>query len=280
MEVSFRTLRSFLVAIGLLVLLPLAASAYTVVLRSGQRVTIPDRFIVTAAGITYAEAPRMDRTIQMSVINIRATELANREPRGALLAKIGDRPEEQLANALAGQPVNSPSRTARTITNADLDRFRRYREAKEAAYDQQQAARGVPTLNETRELEAAADRRLAERSQRLASNRLRSESYWRERAAARRGELNAIDAQLAVVRSQLRSEPAVSLRAPQVDIDGFSVEPGRDSGYSPQTDSYIRSRLLRDRTVLQQRRAAALVRWNEFEEEARRAGVPPGWLRP
>lgn len=281
METTLKRSSSGLFTMMLAVLMPVAASAYTVVLRSGQRVTIPDNFVVTTAGITYAEAPRMDRTIQMSVINIRATEAANQEIAGALLARIGQEvsePSEGPAAADSSVPRTSPSQ--RTITNVDLERFRREREANEAAFDRQQAERGLPTLGEIRQREAAEDVRMAERSRDAAFNRSRSEAYWRERAAALRAELNAIDVQLTVVRSQIRATSVISLRAPQIDIDGLALYPGRINGTSPYHDGYLRSRLIRDRHRLQQQRSVVQSQWNDLQEEARRAGASPGWLRP
>lgn len=280
---SVKSITHRLLAVAFAVLVPLAASAYTVVLRSGQRVQIPDSFVVTTAGITYAEAPRMERTIQLSVINIRATEAANREAPGALLARIdGELPvmAEIWSVASQGRPSSASVPAQRTITNADLERFRREREANEVAFDRQQTERGLPTLAEIRQREAAEDLRMSERSREAAIDRTRSEGHWRERATAVRAELNAVEAQLAVVRSQYRSVPLVSLRSPQVDIDGLPLYPDRVYGVSPQADGYVRSRLLRDRLRLQQQRAVIQSRWNDLQEEARRAGAPPGWLRP
>jgi hypothetical protein len=44
--------------------------------------------------------------------------------------------------------------------------------------------------------------------------------------------------------------------------------------------SYERSALITQLDELVGRRAGLLARWRELEEEARRAGAPPGWLRP
>lgn len=265
-------------------MLPVAAAAYTVVLRSGQRVQIPDQFTVTKAGISYASAPRMEITIQMSVINVAATEAANREPAGALRARIGAdvNAEDASANdaSVSYTQTNSAGPARKVLTNADLDGYRRAREANEAAFDQRQREQGLPTLAVLRQRQAAEDAQQAERSRVSADAQLRNEQYWRARSNDLRGQLNAIDRQIGVVRGQIRATPRVSLRAPQVDIDGYAVHPGRYYGDSPAVDTYARSRSLRDLRVLQQQRAVLSSQWNDLQEEARRAGAPPGWLRP
>ena len=51
-------------------------------------------------------------------------------------------------------------------------------------------------------------------------------------------------------------------------------------GSSPAYDySYERSELITRFNDLAAARAGLNARWRELEEEARRAGVPPGWLR-
>jgi hypothetical protein len=50
-------------------------------------------------------------------------------------------------------------------------------------------------------------------------------------------------------------------------------------GWGQSNDSYERSMMINRFNELSSRRAALNARWREFEDEARRAGVPPGWLR-
>ncbi|MBC7912419.1 MAG: hypothetical protein H7Y30_18070, partial [Pyrinomonadaceae bacterium] len=68
----------FTVALGLV--LPVMASAYTIVMRGGHQVQIPDKFEVTQLTLTYEAAPGINVTLQISNIDIAATERANREP--------------------------------------------------------------------------------------------------------------------------------------------------------------------------------------------------------
>jgi hypothetical protein len=50
-------------------------------------------------------------------------------------------------------------------------------------------------------------------------------------------------------------------------------------GSSAYDYSYERSELITRFNELAGARAGFNARWRELEEEARRAGVPPGWLR-
>src|SRR4051812_2814356 len=84
-----RTLKRSAAALVLAILLPIGASAYTVVLRNGRSIDIPAGFSVTRAGITYEYAPGLYVTIQMTSIDDAATERANNEPQGSLLNRAG-----------------------------------------------------------------------------------------------------------------------------------------------------------------------------------------------
>ena len=66
-------------------------------------------------------------------------------------------------------------------------------------------------------------------------------------------------------------------RGPFVDLFGGNqwVLP-----YEPYDYNYERAQLVNQMDELQIRNAAIRVRWRELEEEARRAGAYPGWLRP
>src|SRR5262245_49933375 len=82
------SLRSRLVsAICLLFVLAVTTSAYSIVMRSGKRIEIPDRFNVTNLTLTYETAPGFWVTLQMSAIDIPATERANNERPGSLLGR-------------------------------------------------------------------------------------------------------------------------------------------------------------------------------------------------
>ena len=67
-------------AVVLLLAFAVAASAYTLVFRSGLRSEIPDEFTLTKNTLTYEVAPGFSKTILVSLIDIPATERANNQP--------------------------------------------------------------------------------------------------------------------------------------------------------------------------------------------------------
>ena len=62
-------------------------NAYTVVMRDGRRVEIPNEFAVTNSTLTYDVGNGMQITIQLNTVDIGATERANGEARGSFLMK-------------------------------------------------------------------------------------------------------------------------------------------------------------------------------------------------
>lgn len=85
----------------------------------------------------------------------------------------------------------------RTVTNADLEKFRQERLRAEDDYRRNYARRGMPSPEEAERINAEKRRELEELSARLRSQREASESDLVERANDVRGRLAAVDAQLA-----------------------------------------------------------------------------------
>jgi hypothetical protein len=341
--------RTFCVLVVVTVL-SATASAYTVVMRGGRRVEIPRDFLVTAATLTYEAAPGIQVTLQLAALDIPATEKANNEVSGSLLRRVQlfyPRPE------LATAPGRGLAR--RTITNRDLETSARRRRESEVTYEQRRKELGLPSVAQSRrQLVAQTDSFELELEQRRVAAR-ESEAYWRERAAALRTEVAALDAELTFARGQLEGEfrtgnswssasftsivPFISLgsiggrgnggfgargfgrhRSPVfapfgsgmpsqgrrvwgertergqvvVNPNGFprSGQHGPGVGQFPAFTgnfmlgsgaaydySYERSALVTRFNELAAARAGLNARWRELEEEARRAGASPGWLR-
>ena len=183
-------LSSVALAALLLVALPLAAEAYTLVLRSGRRVQIPDAFRVTPSAVVYEASPGFTVTVWLSNVDTAATEKANAEPAGSFARRIEK--EQAGARAATAQASASPARGAvtKTVTNRELEPSRMKREAQEAEYERTRRERGLPSRRELQ-------RRVEEQDQRLRE--------WARQAEAERlaAEVEAMRNELTHVRRQL-----------------------------------------------------------------------------
>jgi|SRR5215213_2677294 len=157
------------------------ANAYTVVLRDGRRVEIPNQFTVTNSTLTYDVGAGMQVTIQLNTVDIDATERANGEARGALLMKA-NAPEEGV------EPAPQTRGAGRSITNRDLEKFRRARVESEKERNEL----GLPSLEQRRNETAAIEDRTLEQVRNM---RAQEEAYWRSRADAVRAEMSANEGQ-------------------------------------------------------------------------------------
>lgn len=358
-----RALKRMLSIGVLMALVVITASAYTIVLRDGRRLDIPSRFVVTPSTLTYEIQPGIQVTLQMSTIDVAATEKANNEPSGALLRRA------QLPGTASQAPTVRRS-VRKTITNQDLEAAARRRVASEQAYEKRARELGLPPLAQARkDAEAASLAAQSELRERLGAEK-QTEEYWRARANELRTEMSALDAEIRYVRARLDEFPYPSWSGsyttatsivPFISFGNFgrggfgNVGRGRHfpghrghrpgiftapRGVGPQLSgrvgfgggvtrgrvfinpvgrtpfghrshvgglggahlplgggvgilpnvtvfgssavydySYERSELITRFNDLAAARAGLNARWRELEEEARRAGVPPGWLR-
>jgi hypothetical protein len=334
--------KSFGRVLMLLLVLPSAASAYTLVMRSGRHLEIPDSFVVTRTTLTYEAAPGLNVTLQLSTIDIAATERLNGEPSGTLLRRV-----PQL-KAQTDAAEKSPAR--RTITNRDLEGARLARERSEAAYERRRLELGLPSVEETRRSNEEEAARLRELSRRSDEEQAQAEGYWRARASELRTEFAVVDAELNYLRSQLGPprqsllagsygvvtgistgvapffpfRPRLPANLPSRPLSGFvsgnavaqasgavSFGGGSTRGrvffnpsfhgagifnrttrfagpgllalaapYASYDTTYDRTLTLARVRELEAARAGLEARWRLLEDEARRAGAPPGWLRP
>lgn len=173
--------RRFLVASFLLVFTATAASAYTVVMRNGRTVEIPNTFTLTKSTLTYETAPGIQVTIQLASIDVAATERMNGQPAGSLFATAS------APKALA--PVQTPRATAtRSITNKDLEVYRRAR--LEGERERQEL--GLPSAEERqREVEEIDNRTQEQIREKRSQEEL---DFWRNRATQLEMQMNAAGA--------------------------------------------------------------------------------------
>ncbi len=294
-----------------------SANAYTLVMRDGRRVEIPDAFTMTSTTLTYEVSAGIQVTVQLSTINIGATERANGEAVGSFMARSNTTTSPAPATQMLSRPRTTRTAANRSITNADLEEYRRTRVASERAYEKRRQQLGLPSREAGQRELAAVTERTQEQLRNRRSQEEDGEAYWRGRATALRTEIATNDAQIEVVRQRLEELP-VSYSLGMYDttpfgglgypnVNGpFPNNPvwnpfpnnrrgnrgwnrrygryGQRNVLIAPVDNYDyneeRLSLRNQLNDLQMQRAALGVRWRELEEEARRAGAYPGWLRP
>jgi hypothetical protein len=211
------TLRRVFFAVVFLGLTVSAVNAYTVVMRDGRRVEIPNEFTVTNSTLTYEVSNGFQVTIQLNTVDIAATERANNEPTGSLLQK---------ADAPAAVPNTQQTRprAARSITNKDLEVYRKARVENERAYDEQRRELGLPSAEERRREVAEIEDRTLEQVRRM---REQEEAYWQSRAEAARAEMAAQEARSGSRQDIPWSYSSFGGFSGFGPFDGFGVTDGR-----------------------------------------------------
>jgi len=179
-----------------------AASAYTLVFRNGNRMEIPDEFTVTRTTLTYEISPGFQKTILVSLIDIGATERANNEPWGSFF-KRSQIAQQRAKASQTPEPLPPATPATKTVTNSDLAAIRQRRLESEQAYEKRRLQLGLPTVAETR-LRQQEDERIFRSEQRdRAAATSREESYWRGRSRELRTEIATVDNQINYVRARL-----------------------------------------------------------------------------
>lgn len=325
------------------VAMSIPAVAYTVVMRGGHSIEIPDNFVVTETTLTYETAPGLSVTLQMSSIDLIATEAANGEIAGSLLARVN-----RSTRLQSSPPASSTNARARkTLTNADLEPSRRARLESEAAYERRRVELGFPSRETTERLRQEEAAKAKEILAQTDAENSEAESYWRSRATALRNQIQVVNAEINYWRNRV---PDYSYFNSAVSFSSFgggfapplfpaftggsvatrpvmNVLPGANRGVGPRPGGFsvggaqghswsfsnsfgtfgrrgfrrqcpfgpcfptygftypayqtsYQSELAATRLIeLEATRAGLLESWRQLEDEARRAGAQPGWLR-
>lgn len=169
-----------------------AVNAYTVVMRDGRRVEIPNEFTVTNSTLTYEVSNGFQVTIQLNTVDIAATERANGQTTGSLLQKAA-------APAVVPTTPQTRTRAGHSITNQDLEVYRKARVENEVAYEKQRQELGLPSAEDRRREVTEIEDRTVEQ---VRSMRAREEAYWRSRAEAARAEMAASEMQFGAARQR------------------------------------------------------------------------------
>ena len=101
-----------------------------------------------------------------------------------------------------------------------------------------------------------------------ANNEPKNEQYWRGRAQKLRSQMAEVDRQIAQMTPANQTSGSAT-------TGSTSSSPAPLSAYS--NASHARAGVPLER--LQNRKAELQAQMDQLEEEARKAGVPPGWLR-
>lgn len=185
------------IAALLVFLLPAAADAYTLVLRSGRQVNVPGDFRVTPAAVIYETSPGFYVTVWLANVDAAATEKANAEPAGSFVRRIRQEPDEPVAPTTAESVKAESLPAVRVLTNKELEPLRRRREAQEAEYERTRRARGMPSKEELRQRIEEQDRRLRELTLQMQAERAEAEAeYLRSEMVNVRRELNDLSLRL------------------------------------------------------------------------------------
>ncbi len=312
--ILLRKLSSLTMAVGLVLLFAVAASAYTLVFRNGNRIEIPTDFTLTRTTLTYEISPGFNRTLSLILIDVAATERANREAPGGFYKHQEQEAAASTPTTTTAEPVQ---RAARTLTNTDLASIRERRIASEQAYEKRRKEMGLPTVEETRRRQDEEGAALREELRAETAAKAREESYWRQRARELRTEIAMVDSQINYTRGRLNDVNQTNLNNLGIITDVYPIWPplGRQQrnwpypnypnrGYGwpgtarpipglgyPYPNQYPgpfdnfgnsteRSDLTYRMDDLQARRAALAVQWQVLEDEARDARVPQVWLEP
>jgi hypothetical protein len=238
---SLQLLTRLLFVTVILVVLANVAGAYTIVFRSGHRIEVPATFEVTTRTVTYELAPGINKTLQLAMIDIVATERANLETPGSFFKHS---PQPAIAS-----PAPPIQRAGRTLTNLDLEAIRQRRIESEKGYEKRRIELGLPTIEESRRQQAAGEEALLALARQHAAEDARNEAYWRDRASALRSDFSAVDAQIDYLRSRPVQNQGQIYNYGYPDIYGYpnngsypNVYGYPNNGSSPNVYSYPRGR--------------------------------------
>ena len=160
----------------LLLALSIAAGAYTLVLRDGRRMEIASEFTLTKSTLTYEIAPGVNRTVQLVLVDVAATERANNEAPGS----FAKRAEQKIAAPSSVEPA----RAQRTLTNRDLETIQQRRIESERTYEKRRVELGLPSIEESRRRQEEEDTATRDWLHERSLAQARDEASWRERASA------------------------------------------------------------------------------------------------
>lgn len=213
------------ISIALLLAFVASAAAYTLVFRDGRRIEIADDFTVTRTTLTYEVSPGFNRTVLIALLDVPATERANKETAGAFFKHKNNDNAQTASVPAAPTPIQASEPARLTVTNQDLKSFQARRIESEKRYEQRRRELGLPSVAETlrqREIDEAA---LLDRMREKSASDAQEQSYWRGRARELRTQIAAVDSQVNYVRSRLAEVSESSAASAPVITEVYPIWP-------------------------------------------------------
>jgi hypothetical protein len=271
-----------------------SASAYTVILKDGRRLEVQENYRIVNDIAVFVLADGKRFSVSVNNVDIAKTEMANHQGIGEFVQRASaPLPilDSDVQTAKKETPVlkdktavaRAKSPITRTLVNADFEAYKQRRgdskkgsDAKSEPVEPVEVA-AVPAYSPL-PIDPVLDRK--------------SEAYWRERARPLLTEMAVQEELIGILQnqlSQLEGNRGRSTTYGAIQTPGGVVINGNGGYYNPgstilipQTntngqdfETKVRERLMEARLNL----TAVQIRYNALTEEARRAGVPPGWTR-
>jgi hypothetical protein len=224
-------MRRILFIVFVLILLPVVAQAYTLVLKDGRRIEVRNQYRIVneLAVFTLPEGNRL--SISLEKINVSETELANGDEPGMFVKnatsppKVSDKsaPTDAAKTDEESPIVASSKPGAKKLTNKDFERYRVRREEMAQDVARRNAAKvgkqepveastesggktasnqSNPVSENDKEADILAKRRELEKSK---------EEYWRGRAKALLTQMRVQEEQIVVLQAQLEENRRTAL---------------------------------------------------------------------
>ena len=128
----------------------------------------------------------------------------------------------------------------KSVTNADLEKFKQKRLQSEAEYRAKYKELGMPSPEELEQKRIEDQKRLTEFSQKIRVEKQQNQDYWQSQAAFLRNEIASVNAQINFLNRQIAALPTGSKIFYSVDelnglvIPSYGYGYGRGRGHQPQ----------------------------------------------
>lgn len=131
----------------------------------------------------------------------------------------------------------SAAQTRRTVTNADLEKFRQKRLQSEREYRENYSKLGFPSPEELEKQNAESRRKLSELSREIEAENADNQQSFQERASFLRTQIASVEAQINYLRGELSRFPRQNLFFSSVYYAPYM----QSSGYYNSTNNYTRN---------------------------------------